>query len=143
MTRFYCPFCNEELTALEGTAFKLKGVLKSDMFECSGIFYLQATPGQYGVIHDDFIRLKQGAKVDFRCPESNCDRSFTTQWDDDLSQVRVVKDDEKEDVAIFNRIYGKRASFVVDYEKKALKESFGVDKEDYIHDFDSEINFFW
>ena len=81
MLEFYCPHCNTNLTDLGGTVFKLKGVLKAEHFEIDTYFYLSTEVGKYGVIHDENIVLKQGAKVDFRCPNIHCDKSFTTSLD--------------------------------------------------------------
>jgi hypothetical protein len=143
MKHFYCPYCNEELTVLSGSAFKLKGILRSDFFECSSFFYLTSTPGHFGLLIDDHLKLKEGARVNFCCPNDRCGESFTTNYDQDLSQIKMVDDNNDENVVVFNRIYGKHATFVVDYQKKSLRASYGEDKLEYIHDFDSEIDFIW
>ncbi len=143
MKQFFCPYCNEELTVLAGAALKLKGILISDFFECSSYFYLPSTPGQYGALYDEHIKLKEGAKVNFCCPNNQCEKSFTTNYDNDLSQVKMLDEENVENVAIFNRIFGKHSTFIIDYQKKSLRGSYGEDKLDYIHDFDSEIDFIW
>lgn len=142
MKRFYCPYCNDELTALAGAAFKLKGILTSDFFECTSNFYLPSNPGQFGAILDDHVSLKEGAKVNFCCPNDQCHKSFTTKYDQDLSQVKMI-DDGIEYAAIFNRIYGKHATFIIDFQEKSLRESYGGDKLEYIHEFDHEIDLIW
>jgi hypothetical protein len=143
MRRFYCPYCNEDLTVLSGSAFKLKGILSSNFFDCSSLFYLPSTPGHFGALFDEQITIKEGARVNFCCPNDQCGRSFTTKYDHDLSQIKMLDENSEESVAIFNRIFGKHATFIVDYQKKSLRASYGEDKLEYIHEFDSEIDLIW
>ena len=143
MKQFFCPYCNEKLSHLEGTVVKMKGVLNCETFECSAIFYLPGSIGQYGTISDGHIKLFDGAKIDFRCTNSKCDKSYTTHHDDDLAEIKMIDDETNyEYVVVFNRVYGKHSTFVVDYKKKKIKDAFGEDKEIYIHDFDKSVNFF-
>ncbi len=142
MKQFYCPYCNERLSHFEGTVIKMRGVLACDTFECVANFYLPGAIGEYGHIADDHVKLKDGAKVEFRCPNSKCDRSFTTHYDDDLAEIKMIDDDGHEYVVVFNRIYGIHSTFVVDYKKKRLEGSYGEDKEIYLRDFEKPVNFF-
>jgi len=142
MKQFYCPYCNEQLSHFEGTVIKMKGVLSCNTFESVTNFYLPGAIGKYGSIVDDHIKLKDGAKVEFRCPNPKCDRSFTTDYDDDLAEIKMIDDDGHEYVVVFNRIYGIHSTFVVDYKKKKLESSYGEDREIYLHDFEKPVNFF-
>jgi hypothetical protein len=142
MKQFYCPYCNEKLSHLEGTVIKMKGVLSCDTFECSVNFYLPGAIGKYGSIVDEHLKLKDGARVEFRCPNVKCDRSFTTHYDNDLAEIIMVDDDGHEYVVVFNRIYGIHSTFVVDYKKKKLESSYGQNKKVYQRDFDKPVNFF-
>ncbi len=142
MKQFYCPYCNEKLSHFDGTVIKMKGVLSCETFECFANFYLPGAIGKYGSIVDEHVKLKDGAKVEFRCPNSKCDRSFTAHYDNDLAEIKMIDDDGHEYVVVFNRIYGVHSTFVVDYKKKRLESSFGEDKSDYVRDFEKPMNFF-
>lgn len=142
MKVFYCPYCNEKLSFLDGTIIKMIGVLRADRFEAATYFYIPGTLGQYDAIVEGNFKVKDGAKVDFHCINSNCKKSFTTTYDDDLAEIKMIDDDEHEYIVVFNRIYGKHSTFVVDYKKKELTDSFGEDKNIYMHDFDKPANFF-
>ncbi len=142
MKQFYCPYCNEKLSHLDGTVVKMKGVLSCETFECAANFYLPGAIGKYGCIVDPHVKLKEGAKVEFRCPNPRCDRSFNAHYNDDLAEIKMVDDDGHEYVVIFNRIYGVHSTFVVDYKKKRLQSSFGEDKDIYMRDLEKPVNFF-
>lgn len=142
MKNFYCPYCHAKLSHFEGTLIKMKGVLSSETFECSGYFYLPGAVGKYGSIVDEHIKLRDGAKVDFRCPNPRCDLSFTTHYDDDLAEIKMIDDDGHEYAVVFNRIFGVHSTFVVDYKKKKVESSYGEDRETYSRDFDKAVNFF-
>jgi hypothetical protein len=120
----------------------MKGVLSSDTFECTANFYLPGAIGKYGSIVDEHLKLKDGAKVEFRCPNSKCDRNFTAHYDNDLAEIKMIDDDGHEYVVVFNRIYGVHSTFVVDFKKKRLEGSFGEDKNEYLRDFEKSVNFF-
>lgn len=120
----------------------MKGVLSCDTFECYANFYLPGAIGKYGSIVDDHVKLKNGAKVEFRCPNPRCDRSYTTHYDNDLAEIKMIDDDGHEYVVVFNRIYGIHSTFVVDYKKKQLESSYGEDRDTYSPDFDKPVNFF-
>ena len=143
MKRFFCPYCNYELTVLDGTLFKLKGVLQSDFFDCTAMFHLPAEPGKYGSIVEPHVVVKEGAKVVFHCPDCKCNHNFTTHYDDNLAEVKMLDEDGTEYVAVFSCIHGKHATFLISYTEKTIQETFGEDVDEYIHDFDDEINFFW
>lgn len=142
MKQFYCPYCNEKLTHFEGTVIKIKGVLSCETFECAANFYLPGAIGKYGSIVENHIKLKDGARVDFRCPNPKCDRSYTAHYDNDLAEIKMIDDDGHEYIVVFNRIYGIHSTFVVDYKKKKLSGSYGEDIEEYIRDFEKPVNFF-
>jgi competence CoiA-like predicted nuclease len=142
MKTFYCPYCNEKLSLLNGTVIKLKGTLTCDTFKCISNFYLPASLGQYGCIVDDHLNLKEGAKIDFHCSNPKCSHSFTAAYDDDLAEIKMIDEEGHEYAVVFNRVYGKESTFVADHKMKTLKSAYGKDKETYIRDFDKPINFF-
>jgi len=142
MKKFYCPFCNEQLSFLEGTVVKLRGHLKSSKFDVYTNFYIPGKLGQYDAMVDDEITLKDGLKVDFMCINPKCGKRFTTHYDNDLAEIKMIDDDGHEYIVVFNRIYGKHSTFVIDYKKRGVESSFGEDQKVYIHDFDKEGNYF-
>ncbi|MBN2010263.1 hypothetical protein JW960_13035 [candidate division KSB1 bacterium] len=142
MKTFYCPYCNEKLSFLNGSLIKLLGHLSSSKFNASTYFYIPGTIGSYDVMVEGRFELKDGLKVDFCCINNKCEKSFTTDYDNDLAEIKMIDDDGREYVVVFNRIYGKHSTFVVDYKHKAIAGSYGEDKATYIHDFDKDINFF-
>jgi len=142
MKTYYCPYCNTILSVLNGNALQLTGVLSSETFDCKADFILPASLGDYDAIVSNGIKLKNGAKVDFRCPKSNCGMSFTCHYDDDLCEIKMVDENSQVFSVIFNRIYGKKATFLADHQLCKITDSFGDDKEKYIDDLDRKVNYF-
>ncbi len=142
MKTYYCPYCNANLSVLNGSAIQLHGVLKSETFECEADFFLPAALGNYESIVSDYVKLKDGAKVDFKCPKNHCGESFTCDYDDDLSEIKMVDEDDQVYVVIFNRILGKHATFLADHQKRKITGSFGQDKEEYIQGVRKRRNYF-
>ncbi len=142
MKTYYCPYCNANLSVLNGSVIQLKGVLSSETFDCVADFFLPASLGEYDSIFSDYLQVKKGAKVDFRCPQKHCDESLTCHYDDDLAEIKMVDEKDNVYVVIFNRIFGKHATFLADHKKQEMTGSFGADKEDYIDFLDKKVNFF-
>jgi len=142
MKQFFCPHCNEKLSQLEDSIIKMRGVFECEFFTCEANIFLPSSLGKYSAITDAYITMRDGARVEFRCTNLRCHRSFTAPYDDDLAEIKMIDDDGHEFIVVFNRIYGKHSTFVVDYKKKKLEESFGEDKASYMHDFDQPVNFF-
>jgi len=142
MKKFYCPFCNQSLSYLDGTVIKMLGLLKSSKFDVYTNFIIPGTLGQYDGLVEGNIIIRDGVKVDFMCTNPACHRSFTTRYDDDLAEIKMIDNDGKEYVVVFNRIYGKHSTFVIDYKRKQVQQSYGEDKETYKHDFNKTPNFF-
>ncbi len=142
MKQFYCPYCNEKLSHLEDSIIKMKGVLECETFSCEADVILPSTLGHYSAMTDEWITMRDGAKVDFHCTNPRCNRSFTAPYDDDLAEIKMIDEENHEFIVVFNRIYGQHSTFVVDYKKKKLENSFGEDKKRYLHDFDEPVNFF-
>jgi hypothetical protein len=142
MKKFFCPHCNEQLSFLEGTIIKMLGHLSSSKFNASTYFYVPGTIGRYDAMVEGRFELKDGLKVDFCCINPKCEKTFSTPYDNDLAEIRMIDDDGREYIVVFNRIYGKHSTFVVDYKHKEVAGSFGEDKGKYIHDFDRDVNFF-
>lgn len=140
--RFFCPHCDHKLSFLDGAIVKLVGRLHAETFSARTMIYIPATLGAYGAIVGDGVRLKDGAVVEFECINGACKADLTTPYDDKLSEIKLRDGNDREYVVIFNKIYGKRATFLVDYKKKSLLKSYGADADDFEPDFDKRLNFF-
>lgn len=140
---FYCPFCGQKLSFLDGMLIKMVGRLHATTFSCKTMFYFSAQLGQYGCIVGEGVRVYDGAKVEYECINHACKKNFTSPNNEDLAEIRMKDGEGKEFKVVFNKVYGKRSTFLLDMEDRALVESFGVDKEEYISDPDDRNrNFF-
>lgn len=131
---FFCPFCGQKLSFLDGTIIKMVGRLNATTFSCKTMFYFSAKLGEYGCIVGEGVRVFDGAKVEFECINTSCKRSFTSPHNDDLAEITMKDDNGKEFKVVFNKIFGKRSTFLLDMEAKKVVESFGVDRDKYISD---------
>ena len=140
--KFYCPFCDEDLSVLDNTLVRMNGTLMSDMFSVTTTFHLPAELGKYGYRVEGEIVLKEGACVDFGCHNPDCGRSFTTHYNDDLSEIKMVDDNGIEEYVAFFRIFGKRGTFVLDRRMNIILKSFGDEALDFLKEAEKSINFF-
>ncbi len=139
---FYCPYCGEKLSFLEGTVIKMDGVLSCDTFTVRTQFYFPARLGQYGAVIPGGVEVREGAEVDFRCINPRCDRSFTTSFNQELAAIRAEDSAGREFVVAFNRTMGKTSTFLIDRADKSLVEHHGDDAESYAEEFERPLNFF-
>ena len=142
MRRFYCPQCDQDLTCMDGKLVKMRGMLSAPHFTVVTTFYLPAELGVYGATVEGEIELREGARIDFQCTNDACRHSFTAPYDDDLSEIKMIEEDGREEVVVFNRIYGRQSTFVVDYKQKKVIMAFGQDKDLYADEFEKPINYF-
>ena len=140
--KYFCPVCDQKLSFLGGTIIKMVGRLHAETFSCKAMFYVPAELGQYGAIVGEGARLKEGAKVEFECINGACKENFTSAYDDDLAEIKMIDPEGREFVVVFNKIYGRRSTFVVDLKKKSLLKSYGEHSNDFEPDFDKPLNFF-
>ena len=131
---FYCPFCGQKLSFLEGTLVKLVGRLHATTFSCQTMFYISAKLGQYGCIVGEGVRVYDGAKVEFECVNHACRKNFTSPFNDDLAEIRMKDEDGREFKVVFNKIFGKRSTFLLDMEEQKIVETYGSDSEEYSRD---------
>jgi hypothetical protein len=139
---YFCPHCGEKLSFLDGTIVKMDGVLESESFTVRTQFFLPARLGHYGAIVAGNVKIEEGTKVEFHCFNPACNASFTSTYDDDLAEVRMVDADGQEYVVVFNRIFGNRCTFVVNWSESKLVNSFGEHADDYLDTFERPLNFF-
>ena len=139
---FCCPYCGEKLSFLEGTVIRMDGVLSCDAFTVRTQFFFPARLGQYGAIIAGGVDVREGAVVDFRCINARCDRSFTTQFNKELSAIRAQDGAGRDFVVVFNRTMGKHSTFLIDRADRSLVEHHGDDAEGYAEEFERPLNFF-
>lgn len=139
---FFCPHCNQKLSFLDGTVVKMIGCLHAESFSCTTMLYLPAKLGQYGAIVGEGVRIRDGARVEYECINRACARKFTTSYDDDLAEIKMVDEAGAEFAVAFSRVFGRRATFLVDFKEHTLVESFGEHAPDLDLDFDQPVNFF-
>ena len=120
----------------------MDGVLSCDAFTVRTPFYFPARLGQYGAVISGNVEVREGAVVDFHCINPRCDRSFTTQFNSELSAIRAHDSAGREFVVAFNRTMGKRSTFLIDRADKSLVEHHGDDAETYAKEFERPLNFF-
>jgi hypothetical protein len=139
---FSCPRCGEKLSFLDGTVVKMDGVLRADHFTVRTSFYFSSRLGQYGTIVSGPVELREGARVEFCCPNPRCAADFTAAYDRDLAEIRMTDEDSREFVVVFNKVYGRRATFLVDFKERKLVESFGEHAGNHEAAFERPLNFF-
>jgi hypothetical protein len=139
---FYCPHCGQKLSFLDGTMVRMDGVLESPTFSVRTQFFLPAELGRYGAIVAGDVEIRDGARVEFFCSSPRCDANFTTTYNADLAEIRMVDEHGREFVVVFNKIYGRRATFVVDWKQRKLVDSFGEHAARYAATFERSLNYF-
>jgi len=139
---YYCPYCNQKLSFFDGTIVKLAGRLHAEHFTCKTMIYVSGKLGQYGGIVGEGVRVREGARMEFECTNGACKANFTTSYDDNLAEIKLIDGEGREFAVIFNKIYGKRSTFIVDVKEKTLSKKYGQDAQEFQPDFDKPLNFF-
>jgi len=139
---YICPHCGQKLSFLGGTIIKMNGRLHSEHFSCRSMFYIPAKLGHFGVIVSEGVRIRDGAVVEFECINGVCKRNFTTSYDASLAEIKLIDEEGNEFVVIFNKIFGKHATFLVNLKENALINQFGEDAEQFSPEFGEQLNFF-
>lgn len=139
---FSCPHCGQKLSFLDGTLVKLAGRLHAETFSCKAMFYIPAKLGEYGAIVGEGVRIKEGARVEFECINGACKHNFTSSHDPDLAEVLMTDQNGRKFAVVFNKVFGKRSTYLVDFKRHELLESFGEDADLYAADFDKPRNYF-
>lgn len=126
---FYCPACGQKLSFLNGSVVKMVGRLHADHFSCKTMLYVPAKLGDYGAIVGEGVRIRDGARVEFECINGACKKNFTAPYDEDSAEIRMVDSDGRDYIVVFNKIFGRHATFLVDIKNKSLLASYGEDAE--------------
>jgi len=139
---FYCPYCNEKLSFLDGSMIKMDGELGAETFSVRTQFFFPAALGQYGAIIAGNVQVKEGAKVELFCPAPRCAANFTAAYNHELAEIRMLDQSKREYVVVFHKTYGRRATFLVDRSASKLVDSFGEHADSYVETFERPLNFF-
>lgn len=139
---YFCPYCSEKLSFLEGTIIKMDGELDCETFSVRTQFFFHAELGQYGAIVAGNVHVKEGAKVEFHCVNPRCNTNFTATYNHDLAEIRMLDGGGRDYVVVFHKIYGRRATFVVDPGDRKLVSSHGEHADHYAETFERPLNFF-
>ena len=140
---FSCPHCGQKLSFLEGTIIKMVGRLHATTFSCKAMFYFSATLGQHGGIVGEGIRVYDGAKVEYECIHHACRTNFTAPYNDELAEIAAEDEAGNWFKVVFNKIYGKDSTFVLDMQQKEVTASYGEAKDSIFADINERRrNFF-
>ncbi len=139
---FFCPHCGQKLSFLNGTIIKMTGRLFGPKFSCKTMLYIPAKLGQYGAIVGEGVRMQEGAKVEFECINGACKRNFTADYDDNLAEIKMIDSEGHEYAVVFNKVFGRRSTFLVSMTEKKLIGSYGEHANEHSLDFEKPINFF-
>ncbi len=122
---FYCPHCQAKLSFFNGEFIRLLGELDSEFFTVRTVIYIPSALGKYGAIFQEGIKLKEGANVEFFCPD--CNANLSTPFNPQLAALKMRDEKGAEFYVFFSKIYGEKATYVVDYSSKHIAERFGAD----------------
>ena len=141
--RFSCPHCDAELNPGRGPILQMRGRLDAPTFSVVTDVFIPSALGVYGRLTVTNVTLREGAKIEFFCPQCGADFSSA---EDDLAHVRM-RDDEGRDLLVgFNKHYGKCSTFVIDPREQEVRQQYGVDADAYRDSLDDSlemhINFF-
>jgi hypothetical protein len=139
---FYCPHCGQKLSFLDGTMVKMEGLLESPTFTVRTQFFIPAELGRYGAIVAGNVELREGARVEFFCINARCAQNFTALYNPELAEIRMVDETGRDYVVVFNKIFGRRATFLVDRKARQLLGSFGEHAAAYAQTFERPLNYF-
>ncbi len=124
---FYCPECGQKLSFLGGQVLKLAGRLHAETFSCKTMFYIPAKLGDYGAIVGEGVRLHDGTKVEFECINGACKKNLTAPYDDGLAEIKMVDQQGREYIVVFNKLYGRRETILLDFQNREFLQSYGED----------------
>ncbi len=137
---FFCPHCSTELNPGNGPIIRMKGRLDAPAFSVTTDVFLPSGLGVYGRLTATGVDLREGAKIEFSCPQ--CNQPFSDSKQEDLAQVHMRDDQQNVYIVGFNKCYGKRSTFVIDPNEKKVAREFGEDAGSYREDLDKKLNFF-
>ena len=122
---FSCPHCGQKLSFLDGSLIKLVGRLHATTFSCKTMFYFSATLGQHGCIVGEGVRAHDGAKIEYECINHACKKNLTHPKNDELAELHATDEAGNEFRVLFNKIFGKDSTFVLDMEQRKVTATYG------------------
>ncbi|MBI4702562.1 MAG: hypothetical protein HY744_15690 [Deltaproteobacteria bacterium] len=138
--RFTCPHCDAELNPGRGPIIQMRGELEAPCFSVTTDVFVSSGLGVYEGLTATGVVLREGAKIEFSCPQ--CGASFSQSGQDELAQVRMRDSAGRAFLVSFNKRFGKRSTFVIDPDKRQVERQFGDDAASYRADLDKALNFF-
>ncbi len=139
---FYCPHCGQKLSFLDGTLLKLEGLLEAPTFSVRTVVIVPAEVGRYGAIVAGDVEIRDGARVEFGCSNARCGANFTAAYHPDLAEIRMVDESGQEFVVIFNKIYGRHSTFVINRQAARVVQTSGEHASSYAALFDRPLSYF-
>ncbi|MFH2010456.1 MAG: hypothetical protein ABI333_27905 [bacterium] len=140
---FTCPHCGQKLSFLDGSLIKMVGRLHSTTFSCKTMFYFSATLGQHGCIVGEGVRVYDGAKVEYECINHKCGANLTAPYNDELAEIACEDEAGNWFKVVFNKIFGKDSTFVLDMQQQKVTASYGGAKDAIFTDIhERRRNFF-
>ena len=105
---------------------KMVGRLHATTFSCKTMFYFSAVIGQHGCIVGEGVRVHDGAKVEFECINGGCKQNFTASFNEELAEIEGEDEAGNTYKVVFNKIYGKESTYVLDMEAKRVVQTSGA-----------------
>ncbi len=131
---YLCPNCGKSLYKPEERKLILFGILRANYFEAESMFELNHQKEDFGgSVLSENVRIQNGAKVDFYCP--NCKFDLTAPYDKELSEFIYIDEEGEKNTFIISKIAGKEMAFIVCKDRKEILESYGKDKEEFLKNF--------
>ncbi len=137
---FFCPHCEAPLNQGNGPIIKMTGKLEAEKFSVTTDVFLPSGLGVYGRATATGVELRDGARVEFSCPD--CGAALSRSVDDDLAQVGMRDHQDRVFLVSFHKCYGIQSTFVIDPEARQVESQFGEDADNFREDLEKRLNFF-
>ena len=125
-TVFRCPHCAHILNP------NVKVILGATIGERRGLVLLSPEPGDFKLIADPELPMREGEMARFHCPV--CAASLISEKNDHFCELIMEKGDPKPGILEFSRVFGEHATFIIDGRKVIAH---GEDADSF-----EDVNFF-
>jgi transcription initiation factor IIE alpha subunit len=126
-TQFLCPQCRATLRVRQNIIFKVRTEDQK-----MGILLVNPELGNYSYISSPDLKFEDGEKIDFMCPVC-CDNLVAKDISEDLVQVIMIDNDDREYRVYFSSIAGEHSTFKI--EEQNIVEHYGEDSSAYLNYF--------
>ena len=103
---YLCPHCRGHLRVGDYIVFKIRNTKRD-----KGLLLMHPEVGNYTSVKHPAFNFKEGERVDFYCPI--CMSSLDAAIDENLVQVIMIDEEEKEHEIYFSRIAGEKSTLKV------------------------------